>query len=52
MTREQAIQEERDRYLKAILTGAMKHARFHLRVLHRLAGNGYTNWNHERDGAV
>lgn len=52
MTRDQAIQEERERYLSAILAGWVKLARLHLKVLHRLAGNGYTNWNHERDGVV
>ncbi len=52
MTKQEAIEEERRRYLTAILTGAMRKAKLHLRVLHRLAGNGYTNWNHEADGIV
>lgn len=52
MTKQEAIQEERQRYLTAILAGAMRKAHIHLRALHRLAGNGYTNWNHEADGTV
>lgn len=50
MTRMEAIQEERKRYLTAILSRAMKKAHIHMRTLHRLAGNGYTNWSHEADG--
>lgn len=52
MTKQEAIQEERRRYLAACVAGAVRKAHIHLRALHRLAGNGYTYWNHEADGTV
>lgn len=52
MTREQAITEERNRYLKAIGRKAMHLAHIHLLTLSRLAGAGYANWNHAADRSV
>ncbi len=62
MTTEEAITEERSRYIRAIIAhslnvednvkAAQRHLRAahrHLLALHRLAVNGYTRFSHELD---
>ncbi len=52
MTRQEAIIEERRRYLQAIRDLVPHRARRHLLTLHRLRGNGYCAWERHADGAV
>jgi hypothetical protein len=52
MTRQEAIIEERRRYLQAIQELHLDRARRHLLALHRLRGNGYCVWERHADGAL
>ncbi|GAA1739719.1 hypothetical protein [Luedemannella helvata] len=49
MTTEEAIIEERRRYLRAIRELRLDAARRHLRTLRRLRGNGYCVWERHAD---
>jgi hypothetical protein len=52
MTRVEAINEERRRYLNAIVQSRSEQAHVHLRALHRLSGNGYCAWERHSDRSV
>ena len=52
MTQQEAIIEERRRYLAAVVQSRSKRAHLHLMTLHRLSGNGYCAWERHGDRAV
>jgi len=52
MTRQEAITEERRRYLEAIRLTLRDRAHVHLLAMHRLRGNGYCSWERHTDIAI
>jgi hypothetical protein len=51
MNRQEAIVEERRRYVAACRALAADRAHIHLMALHRLCGNGYCVWERHADRA-